>query len=224
MKVSATNSLQGWPGCRNKNAMRRLYTIGHSNHEMEKFIRLLRMHDITAVCDVRSAPYSKYASQFNYDPIGRRLKTAGIQYVYLGRELGPRSDDPACYVGGKVRYEKIAETAAFKEGLARVRKGIESYRVALMCAEKDPAVCHRTILVCRHLREADLEIKHILEDGSLEDNRDTERRLMKMLKIPEVTLFDRPEDQIERAYDKQGERIAYAVKPKNPEGLESGPP
>lgn len=97
-----------------------------------------------------------------------------------------------------MRYERIAETAAFKAGLARVKKGIESYRVALMCAEKNPAGGPGN--------------QTYLEDGNLEDNRDTERRLMKMLKIPELTLFDRPEDLIERAYDEQGGHIAYIVK------------
>ena len=75
------------------------------------------------------------------------------------------------------------------------------YNLALMCAEKEPAECHRMILVCRHLRGKDAEIKHILADGNLEDNRDTERRLMKMLKIKETKiLFDEIEDPVERAY------------------------
>jgi uncharacterized protein (DUF488 family) len=188
---------------------------------METFIQLLAKHGITAVCDVRSAPYSKYTPQFNYESIREQLKKAGIQYVYLGKELGPRSDDPACYLDGKVQYNLLALTSRFKEGLARIKKGVEDYKVALMCAEKDPAVCHRTILICRHLRAEDLEISHILEDGNLEDNRDTERRLMKMLKIPERTLFDRPEDLVEQAYDKQGGRISYTINSESHEGMES---
>ncbi len=204
--------------------MHQIYTIGHSNHEMETFIQLLKKHGITAVCDVRSAPYSKYTPQFNYEYIRLQLKKADVHYVYLGKELGPRNEDPACSVYGKVQYELLAQTNVFKEGLARVKKGVETHMVALMCAEKDPAVCHRTILVCRHLRGVDFEISHILEDGSLEDNRDTERRLMKMLKIPEQTLFERPEDLVERAYDEQGDRIAYTIKNESQEGMESGQP
>ncbi|MBC8393598.1 MAG: DUF488 domain-containing protein, partial [Deltaproteobacteria bacterium] len=100
--------------------MRRIYTIGHSNHEIETFLELLKQHDITAVCDVRSAPYSKYVPQFNYDTVLRQLKKAGVQYVYLGKELGPRSEDPGCYVDGKVRYELLARTALFQVGLKRL--------------------------------------------------------------------------------------------------------
>lgn len=127
--------------------MRYLYTIGHSNHEIETFINLLKSHNISAVCDVRSAPYSRYAPQFNYEAIREELRRKGIQYVYLGKELGPRSDDPDCYEDGKVEYGRLAQTDIFQEGLKRVNKGVQSFRVALMCAEKDPANCHRTILV-----------------------------------------------------------------------------
>lgn len=190
--------------------MDELYTIGHSNHQKEKFIELLSTHSITAVCDVRSQPYSKFNPQFNRELIRETLKGHGIAYIFLGKELGPRSDDPACFVDGKVGYRKLAETMAFCQGLNRLRDGMKSYRIALMCAEKDPIACHRTILVCRHLRSDEIKIRHILEDGSLEDNSDSERRLMQITKIPETDFFDSPEDLIGRAYDIQGERISPA--------------
>ena len=132
--------------------MQRAYTIGHSNHEVHDFIGLLRMHFIEVVCNVRSAPYSKHAPQFNYDAIGKQLQEAGIRYVYSGKELGPPSDQPGCYIDGKVQYDLLAETEAFKEGIERLKTGIRNFRVVLMCSEKDPLACHRTILVCRHLR------------------------------------------------------------------------
>jgi len=202
--------------------MYRIYTIGHSNHKIEAFIQLLKQHGITAVCDVRSTPYSKYTPQFNYESLKQELKKTSIEYVFLGTELGPRREDPACYLNGKVQYNLLAKTSAFKEGLARVKKGVETYAMALMCAEKDPVVCHRTILVCRQLKRMDFDINHILDDGRLESNRDTERRLMKMLKIPGLTLFDKPEDLVEQAYDKQGDRIAYTVQNESQDEMEGG--
>jgi hypothetical protein len=87
---------------------------------------------------------------------------------------------------------------------------MQSYRLALMCAEKDPIMCHRTILVCRHLRSEDIAIKHILEDGRIEDNPESEKRLMQRLKIPPLQLFESTEELIQRAYDIQGRKIAYA--------------
>ena len=135
---------------------RELYTVGHSNHPIDKFVDLLTLHKIDAVCDVRSAPYSKHNPQFNRDPLRQALKQSNISYVFLGKELGARSNDPSCYVNGKVQYDRLAQTDLFQEGIARLRKGMESYTVTLMCAEKDPLACHRTILICHQLRSNDL--------------------------------------------------------------------
>ena len=193
--------------------MAELYTIGHSTHTIDKFVELLLMHDINAVCDVRSDPYSRFNPQFNRETLQAELKRHGISYVFLGKELGPRSDDPGCYENGKIRYDRLTETVLFQEGLRRVREGIKSYRIALMCSEKDPVTCHRTILVCRRLR-AEMRIRHILEDGSVEENNETVKRLMELLKLQERDLFTSPEEMIERAYDLQGDRIAFVQKDK----------
>ncbi len=192
--------------------MYQLYTIGHSTHSTEEFVKLLSIHSITAVCDVRSSPYSKYNPQFNRETIQKELKLYGILYVFLGKELGPRSDDSACYEDGKIQYNRLAKTGLFRQGIDRIRKGMKSYRIALMCSEKDPMTCHRSILICRHLRSDKIEIKHILEDGTAENNRDSETRLMRMLNVPQRELFDSEEDLIQRAYDKQSEKIAYIKK------------
>jgi uncharacterized protein (DUF488 family) len=189
--------------------MSELYTIGHSNHPVERFIELLQAHAITAVCDVRSHPYSRYNPQFNRENLRRELKGREVSYVYLGKELGPRSDDPNVYESGKVQYGLLAKTHQFQQGLHRLKSGLKSHRVAVMCAEKDPIMCHRTLLICRHLRTEDIEIKHILEDGRIETNEDTETRLLRLLKIPPLQLFESTEELIRRAYDIQSEKIAY---------------
>jgi len=187
-----------------------IYTIGHSNHPLEKFLELLKKHGITALCDVRSHPYSKYSPQFNHEPLQQELKNHNIAYVFLGKELGARSNDSSCYDNdGKVQYARLAQTQLFKEGIARLNKGMESYRLALMCAEKEPLICHRTILICRNLRADDITIKHILEDGNIETHQQAEQRLMDMLHIPKHDLFANSEQLLERAYDRQEAKIAY---------------
>jgi uncharacterized protein (DUF488 family) len=191
--------------------MNDLFTIGHSNHSVEKFIELLLMQGITAVCDVRSNPYSRFAPQFNREPLKDDLKKRGILYIYLGAELGPRSSDPACYDKGKVNYKSLAGTALFSEGINRLIKGLKAYRIALMCAEKDPVFCHRMILVCRYLKDKNIRIGHILDDGSVEDSVSAEARLMEILKISPEDLFSSKTEQVARAYDLQGEKIAYVL-------------
>lgn len=173
---------------------------------------LLSRHAVSAVADVRSSPYSRYNPQFNRESLQNVIREAGIEYVFLGKELGARSDDPGCYVDGKLQFDRLAQTKLFLSGLVRLRRGMESYRITLLCAEKDPVACHRMILVCRNIRSDVPQIQHILEDGSLEDNLHAERRLMQSLGIQENHLFATVEELIEKAYDIQGRRIAYQEK------------
>ncbi len=196
------------------NMSNELYTIGHSNHTIEKFIDLVSMHYIAVVFDVRSQPYSKFNPQFNQETLEKELKNHNIKYFFLGEELGPRSNDPDCFINGKVQYSSISNTFQFHQGIDRLLIEMESNRIAIMCAEKDPIICHRTILICRHMRQYDIEIKHILENGEIENNSDAEKRLMKTLSIPQEQgdLFSSTEERIEKAYDIQGEKIAYTSK------------
>jgi len=185
-----------------------LFTIGHSTHTAEHFIGLLQQHDITAIGDVRSQPYSRHNPQYNRESIAAVLKQHRIAYVFLGAELGARSDDADCYAtSGKVRYARLAAAPAFQRGLARLRRGMREYSVALMCAEKDPLICHRTILIARQLR-AECAIKHILADGGIETQAEAEARLMRVLNIgPDLA---RDENQcIAEAHALQEEKIAY---------------
>ena len=188
-----------------------LFTIGHSNHRMFDFLRLVRSHGVNALVDVRSHPYSRLHPQFNRKVLAADLRKAKIAYVFLGQELGARRVETACYVDGRADYGSIAELPIFQEGLKRVREGIRQYRITLMCAERDPIDCHRVILVCRHLRKEGITLKHIREDGSLETHADLETRLVDRLEI-EPDLFNGTRDferLVEKAYDIQGEKIAY---------------
>lgn len=167
------------------------------------------MHAVSAVVDVRSSPYSRYNPQFNREPLRAALRDAEIEYVYLGKELGARTPVRECYVEGKVRFDRLAKTPLFRFGLQRLSKGLEEFNACLLCAEKDPLLCHRTILVCRNVRSPELRIQHILEDGSLEDNADAEQRLLRLHHIESNDLFMSDEELVEKAYDLQGEKIAY---------------
>jgi uncharacterized protein (DUF488 family) len=86
---------------------------------------------------------------------------------------------------------------------------MRDFRLALMCAEKDPLECHRTILVTRYLDALQIAVEHILEDGNLESHGKALSRLLRQLHLPEQDLFRSCEEVIEEAYRIQGERIAY---------------
>ncbi|GAA6615516.1 DUF488 family protein [Scytonema sp. NUACC26] len=210
-----------------------IFTIGHSNNSIETFIILLQEHKVTALEDVRSHPYSRYLPHFNQAEIKSVLLKTGIRYVFLGRELGARPNDSNCYIDGKAIYENIAATQKFAEGIQRIKKGAENYRLALLCAEKDPITCHRAILVCQHLRSSNLDIKHILSNGDLKNHYMLEERLLDLhnLKLPEIprqvqlSLFrdmqpkedlttskSSREELLKKAYKLQGFQITYVEK------------
>ena len=170
---------------------------------------LLSMHGITALCDVRSKPYSRMNPQFNREELQRSLREHGIGYVFLGRELGARSEDPACYEDGKVKYERLARTELFKHGLERVQEGMKKFRLVLMCAEKEPLGCHRTILVARHLEDLGIHVEHIHADGHLESHAAALGRLAEMHNLSEQDMFHSPAELLTEAYCRQEERIAY---------------
>ena len=205
----------------NANDAKPLFTIGHSNVEAAAFVGLLRQHGVQTVADVRSSPYSQYTPQFNREILQVTLKQAGVRYVFLGDELGARRAERECYENGQAVYERIAQTPLFKSGLERLLSGAQNFRIALMCAEKDPLTCHRTILICRNLKKraaelrpaetvAEIEIQHIHSDGHLESHAEAETRLLQTLKLPPEDLFKTPAEILNEAYALQGRKIAYA--------------
>jgi uncharacterized protein (DUF488 family) len=190
-----------------------LYTIGHSNHPIERFLGLLQPHGITAVADVRSTPYSRFNPQFRREKLQAALAGVGIQYVFLGQELGARSQDPACYdAEGRVSYARLARTELFRNGLQRLMTGMADHRISLMCAEREPLECHRTILVARELVREGVPVTHILADGTLESHEHALQRLAASLKLVDGDLFSDPTQRTEEAYDLQAARIAYVKK------------
>ncbi len=195
--------------------MPELFTIGHSNHSADRFVDLLRLHAVTLAADVRSAPYSRFLPHFNKEPLERLLAGAGIEYLFLGNELGARRTEETCYVGGQARYDRIAVLPAFRRGLDAVRGAMLDGRVALMCSEADPLTCHRTILVCRELQRSapDLAIAHILPDGSIEPHAHATDRLIALHKLEPELFGDLAshDGRIERAYDLQAGKIAYST-------------
>lgn len=188
-----------------------LYTIGHSNHAIEKFIALLKTYEIRVVIDVRSSPYSSYCPQFNQDTLVSALKKSEIDYVYLGNELGARPDNARCYENGRVSFLKIIKSGSFNNGIHKVLCEMQNHKIVLLCSEKDPIDCHRTIIISHFLSRYGVHIQHILENGAIEEHYETEKRLLKTMKI-ERSLFEQDateESLIEEAYSKQAKNISY---------------
>jgi uncharacterized protein (DUF488 family) len=191
---------------------RELYTIGHSRHPIGLLTGHLQRHGITMLVDVRSRPASRFAPQFNRAALEGSLAGAGVAYVFLGDELGARSSDPACHRDGKAEYGLIAGMPGFQRGLARVRAMTLGQRVCLMCAERDPLDCHRTMLVGIRLRSSDLALSHILADGELEPHERSENRLLARWRLDQPELWRDHGERLAEAYRRQCDVLAYRVR------------
>lgn len=197
-------------------------TIGHSTHELDYFLGLLKEQNVTAIADVRSVPASRFTPQFNQEALRRALNHVDVKYVFLGKELGARSDDPTCYVDGRVKYERLAHTAGFAEGIERLRGGMELERIALMCTEQEPLDCHRTVLICRVLVDVGVSVTHIHGNGRLESHSQAMQRLMASFGLDQADLFHSSDELLDEALRRQEQKIAYVDKGWQLAGTQSG--
>ena len=186
-----------------------VFTVGHSTHSSSGFLSLLQKHEITAVADVRSMPVSRFTPQFNRYAVERILSDVNIKYVFLGKELGARTEDLTCYVNGRVRYDLLARTSDFASGIRRLRNGSQSERIAIMCTEQEPLDCHRCVLVARSLEGDGITVEHIHGDGHIEDHTSAMRRLMANFGLDQEDLFRTSAERLQDALDRQEQRIAY---------------
>jgi uncharacterized protein (DUF488 family) len=121
---------------------------------------------------VRSSPYSRFAPQFNREPIESALRDAGLRYLFLGEELGGRPAlDDHYDADGHALYGPMSEAPGFEAAIARLVAGSHEYRLALLCSEGWPYECHRRLLVGKVLTERGVALRHILSDGSVEQEQ-----------------------------------------------------
>jgi uncharacterized protein (DUF488 family) len=143
-----------------------LYSIGHSNAEIDAFIDLLKLHDIEKLVDTRSQPFSRYSPHFNREALQRALIGANVEYIFMGDLIGGRPDGEEHYFAdGKPDYDRMAEAPAYLSGIDQLIELGAQARVAFMCSEADFKKCHRYKLITRTLVNRGLEVNHILHSG-----------------------------------------------------------
>jgi uncharacterized protein (DUF488 family) len=143
-----------------------IFSIGHSNAEINAFINLLRRYEIVMLVDTRSQPYSRYNQHFSRENLKLSLEENGIEYFYFGKELGGRPENHAFYFqNGKVDYDQVAQSPVYLAGVEQLIELASDRRVAFMCAEADYKSCHRYWLITRTLTGRGVEVRHILHSG-----------------------------------------------------------
>ena len=151
--------------------MTTVYTIGHSSHEADAFLKLLQEHGIRVVADVRSSPYSRYVPQANRETLARALQAAGMSYRWLGDRLGAKPE------GVVADYDQLRKSPDFQRGILDLLTLAESEPTAIMCSEGDHRDCHRHKLITPALLDRDVHVLHIQPDGGLVDEDKEPRQL-----------------------------------------------
>ena len=150
-----------------------IYTIGHSDHPLERFVGLLRRFEIGRLVDVRSRPYSRWAPHFRKRPLAEGLMSSGMSYVFMGETLGGRPAGEEFYdAQGRVDYVLRARCDDFQAGIERLLQLAAERPTVIMCAEEDPMRCHRRGLISPALRARGIEVAHIRGDGRLQVESD----------------------------------------------------
>ena len=150
-----------------------IFTIGHSNHSLDLFLSLLEDNGIQVLADVRSRPYSRYVPHFNKPAIETAVQAAGIEYLFLGRELGGRrKEKDLTGPDGRLDHAGTAGSPLFRKGISRLLELITDGPKAIMCAEEDPLRCHRYHLIAPVLTARGVAVKHIRGDGRVQTQED----------------------------------------------------
>jgi uncharacterized protein (DUF488 family) len=171
--------------------MKPIKTIGHSNQPIDRFVDLLKAGGVETLVDVRSTPYSRRFPQFGRERLATSLALNGILYRYEGTALGGKPKD-----GGS--YDDLASRPEFNGALDRLIAGAADTTLCLMCAEKEPLDCHRTVLVARRLAERGAAIEHLLADGRQAPHVAIEEKLLAAGGDGAPDLFTTPEDRATR--------------------------
>jgi uncharacterized protein (DUF488 family) len=202
--------------------LRPLYTLGHSNHDWPAFLALLREAGVTALADVRSAPYSRRLPHFNRAELEHSLRAAGLGYLFLGDLLGGRPQDLDLYgPDGRVDYEKVRRSLAFQQGIERLVQGLERFTVAMLCAEDDPLDCHRGLMITPALREIGIAPLHLRKDHTVESTPQMEARLLAETGVGAGEIDgmfasqlsdDEKQKMLAEAYRRRASKKAYQVR------------
>jgi uncharacterized protein (DUF488 family) len=193
-----------------------IYTIGYSGYALPEFISELKARQITALIDVRSLPFSRRYPDFNKETLAITLRENGIIYRSYAKEFGARRTERELYTDGKVDFAKVAASENFKSGVEKIIAGADlGYVFALMCAERDPAFCHRAVLVSRAFSERGFEVSHILRGAVEMPQIEFERRLVDFyFHESEQVSFSAQEITAQQklcaAYERRGGEIAVA--------------
>jgi uncharacterized protein (DUF488 family) len=150
-----------------------IFTIGHSNHPLDRFLELLQRHGIEELADIRRFPGSRKHPHFNREQLQDALQRQGVGYCWIealgGRRksLSTAKSENLGWRNASFRnYADYMGTEEFRQGVETLIQAPSQGRTAMMCAEGLWWQCHRR-LVSDYLTTQGVAVEHIMPNGQL---------------------------------------------------------
>jgi len=196
-----------------------LYTIGYSGYKIDEFFHEMKKYGISAVIDVRSVPYSKHNPNYNKEALEAFLKANGVLYRNYAKEFGAQQKNRAFYsTHGYLDFDIFTKSEDFLSGVEKLCAGMNrGYSFVLMCSEKDPLNCHRTIMVAREFNKSGYNIIHLLPQSGKQSQSDIEGRMLENYypNRHQIALFETKtltkQDMINLSYKRRNAEIGYSL-------------
>lgn len=148
-----------------------IYTVGHSNHNIDDLLRMLRTMQLQQLIDVRAYPSSARYPQFAGAYLQQALAASGIDYHWAGSQLGgmrkARSTSPHYAIASSSlrAYADHMQTREFRTTITGLIDSARATRTVLMCSERDPSRCHRS-LIADYLSSRGVHVVHLIDNGA----------------------------------------------------------
>ncbi|HKJ10677.1 MAG TPA: DUF488 domain-containing protein [Gammaproteobacteria bacterium] len=152
-----------------------LYTVGHSDRPLAGLVELLSAAGIATLVDVRAQPQSRRHPQFSESSLRGACDHNGMVYHWAGRQLGGRrpvrGDSPHTMLEEGLRgFADYMQTDAFQRAATQLRSMAGRGATAIMCAERDPARCHRS-LIADYLTLQGTRVVHLIDLGRTHEHQ-----------------------------------------------------
>ncbi|MBI4879143.1 MAG: DUF488 domain-containing protein [Planctomycetes bacterium] len=153
-----------------------IFSVGHGGRDLAAFLELLRPLGLRVLVDIRSRPRSKRLPHFCRKPLAEALAEIGVRYVFAGEDLGglrkqaADSRHTALAPGGLRAYADYMESERFRAAASRLLELARAEPLAVMCAERFPGDCHRSLLA-DYLLLRGAAVRHAIDPGRIEEHR-----------------------------------------------------
>ena len=153
-----------------------IFTIGYEGMDIDRFVRTLKVSGVRQVADVRAVAVSRKPG-FSKKRLDARLAAEGIRYRHFVSLGDPKPGREAARAGNFEAFRAIygthLDSAPAQDGLRCLAAAVREAPTCLLCFERDPKTCHRSLVAQEVSREIGFQIQHLFAGASECHERNT---------------------------------------------------